>query len=42
VFKPEGINLYVFNKKSLLYPRVPLFEFSPDNKEVVTAKAKDV
>ncbi len=26
VFKPEGIELYVFNKKSLLYPKVPLFE----------------
>ena len=27
VFKPEGIKLYVFNKKSLLYPKVPLFKF---------------
>lgn len=26
VFKPEGIELYVFNKKSLLYPKIPLFE----------------
>ena len=27
VFKPEKIELYVFNKKSLLYPKVQLFEF---------------
>lgn len=27
VFKPENIELYVFDKRSLLYPRVPLFEF---------------
>ncbi len=27
VFKPEDIELYVFNKKSLLYPEIPLFEF---------------
>lgn len=27
VFKPEGIELYVFNEKSVLYPDVPLFRF---------------
>lgn len=27
VLKPEGIELYVFNKKSLFYPEIPLFEF---------------
>lgn len=27
VFKPENIELYVFNNKSLLYPQIPLFEF---------------
>jgi len=25
VFEPEGIQLYVFNKKSLLYPKIPLY-----------------
>lgn len=28
VFKPEGIELYVFNETSLLYPKIPLFEFA--------------
>ena len=27
VFKPEGIELYVFDKRSLLFPDVPLFKF---------------
>jgi len=27
VFRPQGIRLMVFNKKSLLYPQIPLFEF---------------
>lgn len=27
VFKPEGIELYVFDKRNLLYPDVPLFQF---------------
>jgi len=27
VFRPTGIELYVFNKKSLLYPKIPLYEF---------------
>jgi hypothetical protein len=26
VFGPEGIELYVFNKKSVLYPRIPLYQ----------------
>ncbi|SVE32853.1 uncharacterized protein METZ01_LOCUS485707, partial [marine metagenome] len=25
VFDPEGVELYVFNKKSLLYPTIPLY-----------------
>tara|TARA_B100001123_G_scaffold451120_1_gene627128 strand:+ start:127 stop:1059 length:933 start_codon:yes stop_codon:yes gene_type:complete len=25
VFKPEGIELYVFNEKSVLYPQIPLY-----------------
>jgi len=27
VFKAEGIELYVFNRKSLLYPKIPLFSW---------------
>lgn len=27
VLRPEGIKLYVYNKKSLLYPEIPLFRF---------------
>ena len=27
IFKPENINLYIGSKKSLLYPKLPLFEF---------------
>lgn len=27
VLQPEGIKLYVYNKKSLLYPEIPLFRF---------------
>lgn len=30
VFKREGIELYVFDKRSILYPEIPLFEFSAD------------
>ena len=27
VFRPTGIELYVFNKNSLLYPKIPLYDF---------------